>query len=282
MRQDVNGLNARVDTDRTQYAPSRAVEIGLTLTNTGRNNRQIDIRSGFEYDIVVRDDRTGQAVWTWSKGRRGAAPYRFFLAPGESRFSRELWDKRDDNRRPLPAGVYRVEATLTPLRQAVWTKIFLSERDAPGDGRPGPGPGVPSTPGPLPGVGQGLVGRLALDRASVRPGGVVRFTYTVANRSTQPIALRFRSGQRFDIEAARRPEPNARYAKGALTVWQLSQGMSYFMALGQETFAPGETRTFTAEWRVPADAPALTLDLRAWLTAEGPVAETGATLQIVP
>lgn len=258
----VPNLEAEVRTDRTQYPPRRAVEIATRLTNTGDILKVIEVRTGFEAEIAVRDDRSGRVVWTWSKGRPRQRAYAYRLAPGESRLRRELWDRRDDEGRPVPPGVYRVEATLVPLRQPVATQIHLmGSEDGPGGGRPGEAP-----PSPSPSPGDGLVGSLRADRAVVRPGETVSFVYTVANRSREARTLRFRSGQRFDIEVARRPEPNARYAKGALTVWQLSREMFYTLALGEMTFAPGETKSFPAQWRVPAGIPTAVADARAWLT----------------
>lgn len=260
----VPNLVAEVRTDRTQYPPQRAVEIDMRLTNTGNILKVIEVRNGFEAEIAVRDDRSGKVVWNWSKGRPRPRAYAYRLAPGESRYNHEIWDRRDDDGRPVPPGVYRVEATLTPLRQPVVARFYLA---GPGVPPPGGGERPGETPTPGPGSAEGLVGVLRADRAVARPGDTVSFVYTVANRSREPRTLRFRSGQRFDIEVARRPEPNARYAKGALTLWQLSREMFFTLALGEMTFAPGETKTFPAQWKVPAGIPTAEADARAWLTS---------------
>lgn len=113
--------------------------------------------------------------------------------------------------------------------------------------------------------GSVLVGTVSVDRKSVRAGETVRFKFTVRNPSRQPARVSFTSGKRFDIEVSRKPEPNARYAKGALTIWQWSQGRAFTMALGDVIFAPGETKTYLAEWKPSGDVPECDAVVRAWL-----------------
>ncbi|MFM7320261.1 MAG: BsuPI-related putative proteinase inhibitor [Armatimonadota bacterium] len=115
----------------------------------------------------------------------------------------------------------------------------------------------------------GLTGTVKLDRKAARIGDTVAVEFVVRNPTRQPIRVRFSSGKRFDIEISRRPEPNARYAKGALVLWQLSRGMAFTMALGEETWKPGESRTFTARWKVPAGTPTCDAEVKATLTPIG-------------
>jgi hypothetical protein len=114
-----------------------------------------------------------------------------------------------------------------------------------------------------------LVGTVTIDRKAAKSGDKVKITFTVRNSGRQPVKVAFNSGKRFDVEVSRKPEPNVRYAKGALTLWQLSRGMFYTMALGELVWAPGETRRFEAVWTVAPDTPACDVVLRSWVTASG-------------
>lgn len=115
----------------------------------------------------------------------------------------------------------------------------------------------------------GLVGTIVVDKKSVRPGESVKIVYTVRNPGRQPVRVRFTSGKRFDAEVSRKPEPNVRYAKGALTLWQFSRGMFYTQALGELTWAPGEERRFEVVWKSAPDTPSCDAVLRCWVTAAG-------------
>jgi len=115
----------------------------------------------------------------------------------------------------------------------------------------------------------GLVGTLRIDRKRARVGDTIVFEFLVRNSTGKPITVRFASGKRFDVEVSRRPEPNARYAKGALVLWQFSRGLFFTAALGEETWKPGETRAFAARWKVPAGTPACEAEVKATLAAMG-------------
>lgn len=255
-------LRASLATDRSQYGTGRAVEITITLTSLSRDQRvSVDLQGRSPYDITVRNVRTGRSVWTGPSLRNGSAR-RISLEPGRSRVSRELWDQTGTNGRRVDPGVYRVEARVQPFGTTISAPIYLSDRDDrrdTGSGRGGLNNDLPPRPGESPGRNDdddrneadlsSLQAELRADRTSVRVGETITLRYTVTNRSRRAQTLRFSSGQRFEIEARRDPEPNARYREGALTVWRLSQDQMSTQALGQLSLGPGERRTFTASWR---------------------------------
>jgi hypothetical protein len=73
----------------------------------------------------------------------------------------------------------------------------------------------------------------------VRPGSV-RFVLHVTNSTSQPVALEFTSGQRYDFEVV-----DANGAK----VWQWSADRMFAQVLGTESVAPGGSLKYEAEWR---------------------------------
>ena len=97
-----------------------------------------------------------------------------------------------------------------------------------------------------------LRGLLAADKP-LRSGETITFTYSVINQSKAEQTLQFSSGQRFDLVITVTPtgDPKTRQ-----TLWQMSREKMYTMSLGSVTFAPGETKTFTAAWKPDADTAA--------------------------
>jgi Intracellular proteinase inhibitor len=121
------------------------------------------------------------------------------------------------------------------------------------------------------------------DRSRVRAGETVRLTYTISNGGTQPATFSFSSGQQCDMEVRRRPEPNARYQAGALTLWQLSRGRFYTEALTRLVLAPGEKKVFTEVWVVPKTLPVGVYELIGYLTpmGGGGATQAVATLTVI-
>ncbi|MBB6048309.1 BsuPI-related putative proteinase inhibitor [Armatimonas rosea] len=253
------GLTQNIVTDRSQYPPQRAVELTVRLTNGSPSlvTYQIGVRR--EYEITVRDSRTRKVVWTWSRNKPAPPSTEIRLAPGQWREHKELWDRRDDSGRRVPEGTYEIELVHLPFREAVSTQVYLAERGQGGD------PGVPSPPGTPKGRGPQLQATLQTDRRTARVGESVRLTYTVTNTGDQPAVLTFPTGNQYDLEVRRRPEPNARYREGALTIWQYSRGRSFIQSFTRLSLAPGEKKVFTESWTVPPGTPAGTYDLVGYL-----------------
>ena len=90
-----------------------------------------------------------------------------------------------------------------------------------------------------------LRGLLTADKP-IRSGETITFTYSVTNQSKAERTLQFSSGQRFDLVITN-GDPKTRQ-----TLWQMSREKMYTMSLGSVTFAPGETKTFTASWKPDA------------------------------
>lgn len=266
-------LEVRVGTDRTQYPGNRPVQMTLYIANTRYDKISISSGSKPEYDFVVRNARTGKAVWSLWKNRPGlAAPRGFTLRQGETRNHSQLWDQTDDSGARVPAGVYTIEAVLWSGR-TISTQVYLGG-NAPGrPGRPGNGGNGGNGPGRPGNDGNGNSGggvvqdgnRLALastltaDRAQLMPGGTLRLTYTVTNPTRVTQTARFSSGKQFDMSAT---------GPRGQVVWQQSQGMFYTQAMGGLSLAPGQARTYNAEWRIPADLPPGNYTVSAYLATQ--------------
>lgn len=230
-----------VATDKTQYTGNRAVELWVKLTNVSSVVGSYRVVDALEYEIKVREVRTRRVVWTWSKGQPSLTNLLVTLKPGEYRQHRELWDRRDDSGRPVPAGLYEVEATHAPQIQPARAQFYLVES------------GKPSEPAPTPIPKATLVGALRVERPMARPGETIPLTYTVTNQGKAPAALSFASGKQFDVEA-----PRLR--------WRLSEGQLYTQAFTSLRLGPQESRSYTGRLRVPNNAPEGVAELRASLT----------------
>jgi hypothetical protein len=84
----------------------------------------------------------------------------------------------------------------------------------------------------------------------------VRFHLRVTNASEAPVELTFPTGQSFDFVVLQ----NGR------EVWRWSGDRMFTQAIREERLAPGETRSFSAEWQPPASLRG-ELEVRAVLTA---------------
>lgn len=122
-------LRTAVFTDAREYRPGRPVTIETQLTNFGRRVTFVNLQ---EYDIVVREARSGAVVWQWSWQfhRRNVLPPHttFSLARWETRFNRVQWNQTGNNGRPVPPGVYRIEARIYPHTQV--TQIAVQDAQA--------------------------------------------------------------------------------------------------------------------------------------------------------
>ncbi|MFL5538719.1 MAG: BsuPI-related putative proteinase inhibitor [Longimicrobiaceae bacterium] len=95
----------------------------------------------------------------------------------------------------------------------------------------------------------------------------VRFLLQVTNATQGPLTLEFRSGQSFDFSVS----------DGGRTLWSWSADMMFTQALRSETLAAGETRSFDAAWRPPAELRGRTLTATGRLTSSNhPVMRTQA------
>lgn len=279
-RRPYANLEGKIFTDRTNYTPGRAVQVTLSLENLTNQRRTFATGQNREYDISVKDGRSGKIVYRLSNHRNIRRGLTYTLQGNDSKTIRELWDQRDDRGNRVPTGVYIVEGSVWPQGTAS-TQIFIAE----GDDRPGrpdrpdrPGrpddpdrPGRPGEPG-RPTPGGSLNSTLQVDRTRVQPGDTVSLTYTIANRSDVPLIIPFASGKRFDMTAT---GPQGRQ------VWQQSEGMMYTQALGQIQIGPGQRQTFTARWQVDRNARPGSYQVLAFLTPRGNASKAPAVANIV-
>ena len=108
---DGSGQELRLSLSAGEEAPTAAVPVVLELTGTndGQSALVLDFPDGQRYDFeVISED--GVVVWHWAEGRFFAQVLgRETLEPGASL----RWTGRIEA--GLPAGVYRVIATLTTV-----------------------------------------------------------------------------------------------------------------------------------------------------------------------
>lgn len=86
--------------------------------------------------------------------------------------------------------------------------------------------------------------------------GQVSFTLQVTNVSSEPVELNFNSGQSADFVVTR----------GGERIWRWSDDQMFTQALRQEVLAPGDSRSYQAEWQ-PAAGLAGEFTARGMLTA---------------
>lgn len=97
----------------------------------------------------------------------------------------------------------------------------------------------------------------------------VRLSFTVRNDGSEPVTLRFRTGQRAEF--------TAHVADGGDPVWRHAEGRAFTQVLGSETLEPGESATYEGTW---SDPPAGTYRVVGELAAERHEATAETTLSI--
>ena len=120
--------------------------------------------------------------------------------------------------------------------------------------RPSASIGSAGAPDPTPGPGS-LVTSLTVQATR----DSVRFTLAVTNAAAGAATLHFTSGQRYDFSVRDRDR----------VLWTWSADRSFMQAVGSETLAPGETRSYSESWRPAPDAAARTLTGVGVLTTAG-------------
>ena len=82
------------------------------------------------------------------------------------------------------------------------------------------------------------------EKQTYRSGDPVKITLTVKNTQKSDVALRFSSGQQYDIEIRRGKTKNGE------KVWQWSEGRMFTMALISTKLAPGKSQTYLVTYGV--------------------------------
>src|SRR5688572_28722085 len=92
--------------------------------------------------------------------------------------------------------------------------------------------------------------RITTVKTTYAAGEPIRFDVTVENRGTQPVTLRFRTAQRFDVRVK---DSTGR------DVWQWASDRAFAQALGEETLHPNERRHWEAVVAKPLPGGAYTV-----------------------
>ena len=83
--------------------------------------------------------------------------------------------------------------------------------------------------------------RLAVetDRPTYQPGDAIGFRVTVSNASANPVTLRCKDSQRFDVTVQDSTEKE---------VWRWSADRMFAQMMSEDTLAPGQSRSYTASF----------------------------------
>lgn len=265
-------LTATVTTGRPQYVTGRPVEIVMGLYNDQSRTEYVRVQRNWEYDIIIRDSRK-RVVWQWSKDKRQPpSPYEIRVDARDRRETRERWDGRDESGRPVPAGVYYIEARVFPCRP-VFTSITLLEdydnnggsrwdrdrdrdwdrdrggrdrdRDRDRDGR-------------FPGE-RGFFASLRTNPRSASVGEEVDVIYTLSNQSRDAVLYEFPNGRMYELEAKLRGR----------TVWRWSQGRFFTQSFTQLYLPPGSRKEFHISFPIARGTARGDYELVAYLVPRG-------------
>jgi hypothetical protein len=90
------------------------VKLELLVINISDKLLPFKFSSSQNYDFVISDTATGQEVWRWSHGTAFAQMVRSDSIRGSSKWTySEVWNRRDNDKNPVPAGRYRLVGILS-------------------------------------------------------------------------------------------------------------------------------------------------------------------------
>lgn len=118
-----------ITTDKASYAPGQTVAITFTVTNPTKAAVNYNFPTGQKYDVTVLDTK-GNMLWQWSRGQVFTqALSRVSLAPGQKLTFNTVWNGRDASGKPVPPGLYTINARLTSTSGTAITGGLLVNPD---------------------------------------------------------------------------------------------------------------------------------------------------------
>jgi hypothetical protein len=178
-------------------------------------------------------------IWIWSADRAfEPVVTTITLAPGESRTFEETWSGQNNQGEPVGPGAYM---TLAPVPADVPVPVMPGRFIINGQ-----------EPPPL-----RLAATLNCEPLEGPPGTPRTLTLAVTNLGEQRVDVQYPSTQRYDfavfdprsmgpVEPDGTPGDSTGTAPGPIWIW--SANIDFNQVVGTETWAPGETKTYTEIW----------------------------------
>jgi len=202
-------------TSATKYVTGAPIDLTLTAKNTHSRDAFLHFSSSQRFDVQLFKPGTTTPVYTWSATKQfqtssGGSQLR--LSPGQSQtFPVQIGDDQG----ALVPGKYQLRAFLTNSS------------------------GIEAKPVAIEVIAAPMQLQVALDKTKIKVGEPVSFTLTLTNTSQNAQPIQFTSGQRFDVSILN---------QASETVWNWAANKRFTRSISRQTLAPGESRTFQADW----------------------------------
>jgi hypothetical protein len=123
------GQTGVVTVNKDAYQPGQEVAISFTVANPTKKDVPYDFLTGQKFDMTVLDSK-GTTLWQWSQNKKFTQGLsRLTLAPGRKLTYHAVWNGRDANGKPVPPGLYMINARLTSTSGTVITGGVLVNPD---------------------------------------------------------------------------------------------------------------------------------------------------------
>jgi len=94
-------------------ADPQGLKLELMVVNKSNKLLPFKFNSSRTYDFVIKDPATGREVWSWSNAMMFAQVIRSDSIRADSKWTfSEVWNRRDNNRNPVPPGRYQLIGVL--------------------------------------------------------------------------------------------------------------------------------------------------------------------------
>lgn len=123
----VTSQNPRVDVLATPTPDG--FQIVMVVINVSDKILPFRFGSGQTYDFLIHDAVSGKEVWKWSSGNVFTQVVRSDSIRAQGKWQFEvIWNRKDNEDRPLPAGQYRLTGVVTSLPAVRSTPVLLDLR----------------------------------------------------------------------------------------------------------------------------------------------------------
>ncbi len=204
-------LSAR--TSAAQYVTGAPIDVTLIAKNTRSRDAFLRFSSGQRFDVQLFKPGAKTPVYTWS------ATKMFSQMVGQVRL-------RPGQSTSFPAQIGDEQGALVPGKYLL--RAFLTNSS-----------GIEAPPVPIEVVPSPLQLQVSPVKTSYKRGEPVSFLLHATNTSKKAQEIQFSSGQRFDVSVA---------DEAGNIVWSWAANKRFTDARGTLSLAPGESKTFEADW----------------------------------
>lgn len=121
--------NGSITTPRATFEVGQTVPITFTVANPTKTDAVYNFQTGQKFDVTILNSK-GVMVWDQSRGKLFTQNLsRLTIAPGKKMDFNAVWSGHDFAGKPVPSGVYTINARMTSTTGTAITGGFVVNND---------------------------------------------------------------------------------------------------------------------------------------------------------